>query len=519
MRKIHGGVFTVDIAIRGNCVLTFKGCCSSGYYNDNSIDFFGFFSSANGASAVFKCAIAGFGFSASALSVVLFFINLVGSPIAKYVLTCFRNKFCFCSSANRTSIRFDTLLKVSGLFCYSTVVKCTIGSFCCATITRTSMLIFVCRIRCPVAKYVLTCFRNRFCFCSSAYRTSIGFDTFLKVSRILRYNAVIERTISRFNLTAITAASMFGFVGGIRRPIAKSVLIRFCNEFCFGSSANRTSISLYTFLKMSRILRYNTVIERTISRFNLTAITSTSMLIFVCRIRCPIAKSVLTCFFNGFCFCSSANRASISLYAFFKVSRFLRYNTTVKRTVTCFDLATITSTSMLIFVCRIRCPIAKYVFTCFRNRFCFCSSAYRASIRLYTLFKMSRFLRYNATVKCTVTCFDLATITSTSMLIFVCRIRCPIPEPVFGCFRNGFRFGSSANRTGIRFDTLLKVSRFFCYNTTVKRTVTCFDLATITTTSMLVFVSIILHPPAEAMYVFGRSHFRDDKVGKTACFK
>ena len=69
--NINGGVFAVDIAISGGSVLTFKGRFSSGYYNNNSIDLLGPFSSANCTSTVSEAAIAAFKFTAGTLTDML----------------------------------------------------------------------------------------------------------------------------------------------------------------------------------------------------------------------------------------------------------------------------------------------------------------------------------------------------------------------------------------------------------------------------------------------------------------
>ena len=473
--------------------------------------------------ATVKRTVTCFDLATIASTSMLVFVCRIRRPIAKRVLTCFRNRFCFCSSANRTSISLYTFLKVSRFSCYNAIVKRTVAGFDLATIASTSMLIFVCRIRRPIAKSVLTCRRNGFCFCSSAYLAGIRFDTLFKMSGFFCYNATVKRTVTCFDLATITSTSMLVFVCRIWCPTAKCVLTCFFNGFRFGSSTNLAGIRFDTLLKVSRFFCYNTTVKRTVTCFDLATITSTSMLIFGCRIRCPIAKSVLTCRRNGFCFCPSANRASISLYTFLKMSRFLRHLACIKGASAGFGFATLTFADVHIFVCCIRCriggPIAKYVLTCFRNRFCFCSSANRAGISLYTFLKMSRLLRHLACIKGASAGFNFATLTFADMHIFGCRNRRPIAKCVLTCFRNRFCFCSSAYLAGIRFDTLFKMSRILRYNTTVKRTVTCFDLATITPTSMLVFVTSILRPPAESMYVLGRSHFRDYKVGKTACFK
>ena len=90
---------------------------------------------------------------------------------------------------------------------------------------------------------------------------------------------------------------------------------------------------------------------------------------------------------------------------------------------------------------------------------------------------------------------------------------------MFVCLRNRFCLCSSANRTSISLYTFFIVCSFLRYSTVVKCTISSFNLATITSTSMLVFVSSILHPPAETMYVFGWSHFCNYEIGKATCFK
>ena len=74
----------------------------------------------------------------------------------------------------------------------------TIGGFLFSALANSFVLIFIFLRGIPISEQMVVGFGNRFFLCFAAVGTGVSFDTFLKVSGLLGYNAVIKRAIGGF---------------------------------------------------------------------------------------------------------------------------------------------------------------------------------------------------------------------------------------------------------------------------------------------------------------------------------
>ena len=132
---------------------------------------------------------------------------------------------------------------------------------------------------------------------------------------------------------------------------------------------------------------------------------------------------------------------------------------------------------------------------------------------------MTWFFCYFSFIICTICCFRFTAVTYTNMFVFSSLIRSPFTKTMSSCLFNCFFFCSSTNCTCISFNSLFKMTWFFCYFSFIICAVSSFSFPTFTDSFMFVFYCLIWSPFTKRMFMVLNCFFNYCKIRKTTCFK